>query len=140
MFWQPPLISPVFSDSLRYAHRALTGALRALKAGDAEKATALLQERLNQVRSRRRRALRSGGGDDSSSSDSDDDGGAEPEPEPEAGGLPPGVPAELSQVEWEALAEGSLSAACAPTPLPPASPLAAPRLLNFKAQLDATAT
>jgi hypothetical protein len=117
---------------------ALTAAIKALQAGDSERAAAVLKERLSQVRSRRRRALRSGGDDSSDSSDSDDSGAdGAGGISADAGALPPGVPAQKSQAEWESLVAGGLSAACRAVGGDDAcAPPDAVRVGDLRAQLD----
>ena len=113
---------------------ALTAAMKALQQGDVDQATTILRDRLNQVRSRRRRALRSGGsgsGDSDDSDDSDSDSGS-------GGGDRPEIPAQQSQREWESIVEGRLSAACAPAAggIAEHTPMDAARIADLRTQLD----
>jgi hypothetical protein len=110
---------------------ALTAAIKALQQGDADQAAAILKDRLNQVRGRRRRALRSGGSDDDSDSDSDS-------ADDLAGGDRPGIPTQQSQHEWESIVDGRLSAACAPAVGDTAehTPPDAARIAGLRTQLD----
>jgi hypothetical protein len=110
---------------------ALTAAIKALQQGDADQATSILKDRLNQVRGRRRRALRGDESDSDDSDNSDSDSGGADGP---AGGDRPGIPAQQSQREWESIVEGRLSAACAPAAGGPATDPA--RIADLRTQLD----
>ena len=110
---------------------ALTAALKALQQGETDQATAILKDRLAQVRARRRRALRSSGAD-SDDSDSDSDSAADV-----AGGGPLlGIPPQQSQRDWEGVVSGRLSAACAPAAAGGTEGADAARVAGLRAQLD----
>ena len=134
---------------------ALSAALKALKAGDTEQATAVLQDRLAQVRARRRRALMAKRGD-SSSSDEEDEGEGETgqQRQGQAKGkegaqarLAGVLGAGMSAADWGALVAGALSTDLASSPAAAAAAMTAAadkvdpefarqRTANLQAQLD----